>query len=186
MIGSGVIRQNVALGKGSTRSKKIAAGLVRTKGFTRRNFQTGNFTTPRIASNHAPAHTRVQMAVYETLFIVWGRCMIYMVGNSWWVMLATVISGIMEFLQRSSMMALDEFVRRRILQSKEIDKATKARQIEIWRYDICFQQLTELSTIPILGFMPRLMGAHCKYFVLSAPMNEVTGAPGREGPTLIL
>ena len=110
---------------------------------------------------------------YQALYIISGRCMLYMVGSSGWVLLATVVSGVFEFLQRSTMMLVDEFIRVRVY-GKKADEATKAQQMEIWQYDICTQQLTELATIPVLGFVAPLPRQHCKYFVLSAQMAEVS------------
>ena len=113
------------------------------------------------------------MMFYQAAYVITGRCMLYMVGSSGWVLLATVVSGVSEFVQRSTMMMFDEFIRERVFR-RQADEATKAQQMEIWRYDICTHQLSELATIPVLGFVAPLLRQHCKYFVLSAYMDEVS------------
>ena len=72
-------------------------------------------------------------------------------GSPTAVFWATIISGISELAQRSSLVAIDEFLRVHIFRAP-ISQAMRARQIKIWTDDICGAQLVELATIPVLGF----------------------------------
>ena len=73
-------------------------------------------------------------------------------GSPTAVLFATLVSGVSELIQRSSLVPIDEFIREHVFRAK-LSPAMRACQIKVWTDDICGAQLIELATIPVLGFV---------------------------------
>ena len=68
---------------------------------------------------------------HPAMMICSGRAMLYMLGSPQIQLIAVLISGACELVQRSSIVIFDELLRERLFRAP-MDAATRARQIQIW------------------------------------------------------
>ena len=65
--------------------------------------------------------------------------MLYMLGSPQVQLIAVLISGACELVQRSSIVVFDELLRERLFRAP-MDAATRARQIQIWT-QVCWEEM---------------------------------------------
>lgn len=109
--------------------------------------------------------------MYQAFMTVAGRTMLFLVGSPHMVMIATIISGVSEVFQRSTLVFFDEFIRKTVFRAP-INHLTRARQIEVWTQDVCGCSMVELAVIPVLGFQTMILKEHSNVFILSSNDNE--------------
>mmetsp|Transcript_11620 Transcript_11620/g.31319 ORF Transcript_11620/g.31319 Transcript_11620/m.31319 type:complete len:158 (-) Transcript_11620:345-818(-) len=111
--------------------------------------------------------------IFQSIYIVFGRSLLFIVGPPEVVNVATLISGAQELIQRSTIAIIDDFLRVHLFKAP-MDAQTRLIQIKIWTQDICSSQMIELATIPVLGILGPSVCRHAATFTILSTADYLT------------
>lgn len=126
------------------------------------------------AAVHRSIVSQIQMNIFlmfESILIVVGRSLLFIVGPPDVVHMATLVSGAQELIQRSTIARVDDFLRVHLFKAP-MDAQTRFAQIKVWTQDICSSQMIELATIPVLGVLGPSLCRHAATFSILGSTAE--------------
>ena len=97
--------------------------------------------------------------------VVTGRATLYQINSygAGWDTFANVVSGLQETVSRSSVVAMDDWLRENIF-GYAITVKKRNKQVIMWTADICGSQFSELSTLVVVGLLAKVFQRHSETF----------------------
>ena len=96
---------------------------------------------------------------YQSMMTISARTMLMSMGSVHDVIIATVIAGVQEFIARSSIVLIDNFVNKHVYR-RAFDRKLREQQLEVWAADICGSMAIEHTAILLMGIVELLFLRH--------------------------